>query len=216
MGHFQIQFLTWFYPIWQVKSIFSSSSIVSSSVKICSLVLHHLWFARGPWWCLCKPPRAGARRPPRDLRCTFHTFGSRTRDDRQEKISNNPRKKCWKSQRLRGQAGWRAGAGFDEDHIGPGHYTYLTRPFWSWFVPDASNKSANGVTRIFGQDLSFLDEWVESLARTNHTSKYGADIIVNFWQHLEGGRASGLRRRRHLWKSRCCSASDEHSSIYHW
>ena len=108
-------------------------------------------------------------------------------------------------------------AGFDEDHIGPGHYTYLTRPFWSWFVPDASNKSANGVTRIFGQDLSFLDEWVESLARKNHTSKYGADIIVNFWQHLEGGRASGLRRRRrHLWKSRCCSASDEHSSIYHW
>ena len=47
-------------------------------------------FVIRPWWCLCKLPRAGARRPPRDLRCTFHTFGSRTRDDRQEKISNNP------------------------------------------------------------------------------------------------------------------------------
>ena len=92
--------------------------------------------------------------------------------------------------------------------------TYLTRPFWSWFVPDASNKSANGVTRIFGQDLSFLDEWVESLARTNHTSKYGADIIVNFWQHLEGGRASGLRRCRHLWKSRCAVALLMNIAVY--
>ena len=34
------------------------------------------------------------------------------------------------------------------------------------------------------------------------------------WQHLEGGRASGLRRCRHLWKSRCAVALLMNIAVY--